>query len=110
MDKTTAAICTKIAACVCGKDGLISQKEEEKICELILSKSPDTTRSDFDTYLDEFFESDKQIEDYIKQIDDRSLQDFVLFLAKKSASADGLELRENIALQKIRIIWSDPNT
>jgi hypothetical protein len=107
MDKTTAAICIKIAACVCGKDGLISQPEEKKIFELVMSKFPDTTRSDFDTYMDAFFESDKQIEDYIRQIDDSSLRDFVLFLAEESASADGLELRENIALQKIRSIWSD---
>jgi hypothetical protein len=105
MNKTLAAICTKIAACVCGKDGLISQAEEEKICELIIAESPNITTNDFETFMDDFFQSDKQIEDYISQIEDSSLQDFVLRLAEESASADGLDLMENIALQKIRVVW-----
>jgi hypothetical protein len=72
-----------------------------------MSKSPDMTRRDFDTYMDEFFDSDEQIEDYIRQIGDRSLRDFVISLAEKSASADGLDPRENVALQKILAVWSD---
>jgi hypothetical protein len=66
----------KIAACVCGKDGLISFPEEEKIFQLVSEKSPSFTRVQFDQVIDNFFDSVDQIEDYAEIISDPSIRQF----------------------------------
>ena len=97
----------KIAACVCGKDGLISFPEEEKIFQLVSEKSPSFTRVQFDQVIDDFFDSVDQIEDYAEIISDPSIRQFTLQLASKSAGADGLDIRENIALSKLKLLWGE---
>ncbi len=95
----------KIAACVCGKDGIISQAEEDMMFKLVSNKYADFSLSDFDSIIDDFFDSEKQIEDYLLEITDSETRHFVLELSAVSASADGLDIRENIALNKIAILW-----
>jgi predicted outer membrane protein len=99
----------KIAACICGKDGVISRLEEETIYKLISSQYPEIDKEYFDNVIDEFFDSNEHIEDYLSQINDEPLKKFTLELAEKSASADGLALEENIALKKAQIIWGKSN-
>ena len=100
----------KIAACVCGKDGIISQAEEEKMFQLVSNKYSEFSLSDFDLILDDFFNSDKQIEDYLLEIADSETRNFVFELSAASASADGLDIRENIALSKVAVLWGiNPN-
>ena len=95
----------KVAACICGKDGLISSSEEEMMFSLISEKFSDFTLNDFNKTLDEFFESDDSIEDFLEEIVTDELKHFTLQLSEKSASADGLNLLENIALQKAYAYW-----
>lgn len=110
MITTEIAACIKIAACICGKDGFISQAEEEKIYELISSKFEEITLDEFNFTLDEFFSSKKQIEEYVTQIEDSSLHNYVVSISRESAAADGLDFRENIALQKLSNLWGiNPN-
>lgn len=95
----------KIAACVCGKDGIISQAEEDMMFQLVSTKYTEFSLDDFNSIIDDFFDSEKQIEDYLLEITDPETRHFVLELSAKSASADGLDIRENIALNKIAILW-----
>lgn len=97
--------CIKVAACICGKDGIISEAEEEKIFDIVNESFPTFIISDFDVALDEFFDSDDQIEDYLEKITDPLKRKFTLKLSELSASVDGLDIRENIALQKVYTIW-----
>jgi hypothetical protein len=98
--------CIKVAACVCGKDGIISSEEEAEMLKILSEFIPDFTEKDLDTTLNEFFDSEDQIEDYMSAIQGRDLIKFALYLAHKSASSDGLDPLENIALQKARSFWS----
>jgi len=94
-----------VAACICGKDGVISQMEEEKMFQLAVEEFPGYQFEEFQAVIDEFFDSSKQIEEYLEAIRDPTSRKFTLELAKESASVDGLDARENIALQKAYLIW-----
>ena len=100
-------IALMISACICAKDGLISQAEEEALFNNISKRFPEIDMEFFQATLDEFFESEDQIESYLNQINDPELQKFILELSEHSASADGLDIRENIALKKAYLIWSE---
>lgn len=103
LDKVSAAI--KVAACICARDGLISQAEETVMFQLVSEKYLSFTIDFFNIAIDDFFNSENQIEDYLECITDLEMRKFTLFLSKKSASADGLDFRENIAIQKASFIW-----
>lgn len=97
--------CIKIAACICAKDGVISSAEEQEMFGALCSRFPDVDQSHFEVALVEFFDSDEQIESYLERISDGELRVFALRLAEVSASADGLDIRENIALEKAYAFW-----
>lgn len=96
----------KIAACVCGKDGVISEIEEMTIYKLIIEQYPKYTYSHFNLALDQFFDESNQIEEYLGQISTTGLAEFCIFLCEESASSDGLDIKENIALQRAKNILS----
>jgi hypothetical protein len=98
-------VCVKVAACICGKDGIISEVEERKMFQMLTEKFPSFDMELFESTLTEFFDSDDQIEDYLKLLDDEDLRLFTLELAEISASADQLKAKENIALEKAYLIW-----
>ena len=100
-----ASACIKVAACVCGKDGIISSEEEAEMLRILTESISDFTEEDLDRTLDEFFESTNQMEDYLRAIQDPELIKFTLYLSRSSASRDGLDLMENIALQKAIAYW-----
>ena len=81
---------------ICAHDGLISQREEECLFELF-TEYYSVDRKNFDLIIDKFFESNSTLEDLAFRISDHKL---VLSWAEKAAQADGLDIRENIALQK----------
>jgi hypothetical protein len=94
----------KVAACVCGKDGVISEAEEYKMFDVISEKFPNYTLQRFNQVIDDFFDECLQIEDYLKSISNIDLKIFTVYLCRSSASADGLDIYENIALQKVAMI------
>lgn len=98
-------VCIKVAACVCGKDGIISAAEEREMFRLLAERFPSYDQNTFENTLTEFFDSNNQIEDYLALIENKEHRQFTLELSEISASADGLEIRENIALDKIYMIW-----
>lgn len=97
-------VVVKVAACVCGKDGVISQTEEEAILANVISKYPHYSLNRFNQTLDEFFNETLQIEDYLDQIVEIDFKTFTINLCEFSASADGLDIMENIALHKVKLI------
>jgi hypothetical protein len=105
MALNTSGACIKVAACICAKDGVISEAEELRMYQLMEAKFPEFCDDSFERAFAEFFDSDYQIEDYLSQIDDDALRRFTLELAESSAGADGLDPRENIALEKAYLIW-----
>lgn len=100
-------VVVKIAACVCGKDGVISQTEEESIFTIMTTKYPNYTLERFNQTLDVFFDETLQLEDYLKHIVDYDLKKFTITLCEFSASADGLDIKENIALHKVMLILGE---
>ena len=107
MEDKTLDLIIKIAACVCGKDGVISESEEKAIFSFISSKYPNYSFQRFNQTIDDFFDDTLQLEEYLGLILDPSLNKFTVNLCELSASADGLDLRENIALQKVKLILGE---
>jgi hypothetical protein len=97
--------CIKVAACICAKDGIISEAEEHTMFQVLAEKFPECDKGVFELALTEFFDSDDQIEDYLGLIKDERLRKFTLLLAETSAGADGLDIKENIALEKAYLLW-----
>ncbi|TKF53088.1 hypothetical protein FCV63_18975 [Vibrio lentus] len=107
MQQVFLDIAAKVAACVCGRDGLISEAEEKKIYELIKERDKGYSIVRFNNILDEFFESSYQLENYLDQLSSCSDREFIIKLCEVSASADGLDIKENIALKKVKLIISE---
>ncbi len=97
--------CAKIAACICGKDGVISEAELKKMFEILNVRFPEFGAAMFEEALDDFFESGDEIEDLLSLINEDKLRRFTLRLSELSASADGLDARENVALEKAYQVW-----
>lgn len=97
-------VAVKVAACVCGKDGIISESEEQEIFRLISKENTNYSLERFNQSIDDFFDESLHLEDYLEKITDEEHKIFTINLSKLSASADGLELNENIALQKVGIV------
>ena len=81
---------------ICGYDGYISQGEEERLFELF-SEHYSLDREAFDSVVEKFFESNSTLEELVSNLSDQKL---ALSWAEEAAQADGLDIRENIALQK----------
>ena len=81
---------------VCGHDGLVSKSEEECLFE-IFNQHYSYDRSQFEKAVNKFFESEDSLEQLLSRISDHKT---ILIWAKQAAEADGLDIRENIALQR----------
>jgi hypothetical protein len=104
MNSENLNVIAKIAACVCGKDGVISQLEEESIYNIILTQYPSYTLVHFNQAIDDFFDETLQLEDYLAKVSVNDSKEFIIHLCEVSASADGLDIKENIALSKVKLI------
>lgn len=72
---------------------------------IIQTKFPQFSIEDFEEIISDFFNSDDQLEDYLSKVVDLNLREFALSLSEKSASQDGLDPRENLALMKVKSLW-----
>lgn len=105
MDENSYRNYIKLAACICAQDGVISEVEERTMFRVVNEYFPEVDEKKFEDEIQEFFQSDSQIEDYLSLIEDEDARRFALKLSEISAGADGLDTRENIALKKARAIW-----
>jgi len=81
---------------ICGQDGLVSESEEERLF-CIFNKNLNLGRQEFDAIVELFFASNYSLEQLFSKSSGHS---DLLEWAKDAASADGLDIRENIAYQK----------
>ena len=85
-----------LALAICAHDGLISGAEiaslQSHFCD-----SGKVTESEMEGLVDAFFEDERTIEELISVVDD---VDYALRVSEEAASADGLDIRENFALER----------
>lgn len=81
---------------ICAHDGLVSKSEEDKIFDLA-TKAVGMDLNSFNVLVDRFFESADSLETLLNNVDDKLR---ALNWAELAASVDGLDVRENIALQR----------
>lgn len=95
----------KIALYISCNDGVLSETEEIQLIELASKNFPNLDKQLIEAWIDEFFEEDLQLEAYcecIQALDDRLS---ALQIAVVTASADGLDIKENLALCKVMNYW-----
>lgn len=97
-------VVVKVAACVCGKDGVISEAEEQEIFNMIAANFSAYSLQRFNKTIDEYFEESYQLEHYLNALSGENLNHFTVKLCKLSASIDGLDIKENIAFHKVAMI------
>jgi hypothetical protein len=97
--------CLMLVACTCAQDGLISETEEKAFFNELKNNYPNLDEIIFAFYMDKFFSKNQTIEDYVSRVSDYKLRLLTIKLAEKSATADGLDPKENIALEKIKRFW-----
>ena len=93
-----------ICACICGKDGVISSEEEAAITEKFMSVF-NLCDEEINTLFDLFFESKGQIDIALERLKDKDLRRLIIDISAFSAAADGMDVRENIALQRAKLVW-----
>lgn len=111
MKKTDPKHFVLLSLCICAKDGVISQTEEAKIFELISqnNKFKKLTKRNFEDLIFELFSTNNQLEDYCNPFENAEDKALALEIAEQSATADGLEIKENIAYQKAEHFMLDKN-
>ena len=80
---------------ICGYDGFISDIELDTLYRIYNSKN-EVTKAQFDEVVDNYFNSEDSLEELFAA--SQPLTD-ELEIAREAASADGLDIRENTALQ-----------
>ena len=82
---------------ICAHDGLLSTQELEHIKSAYPSDQTDD--AEFDELIDPFFQSTGTLEQLFEQVTNIER---ALSVAELAAAADGLDIRENLALLKCR--------
>lgn len=98
----------KIALYVACNDGVLSEEEESQLIKSCLISFPSIEKKKIDFWIEEFFEEDLLLENYCDKIAGLEDRLIALKIATETASADGLELRENLALSRVMNYWDIP--
>ena len=101
----------KLVACVSAQDGIISSDELETAYRLINEKIGKIDKKSFDSCIEEFFNEENTLEDYLGAISKEFSSKTLLNICYQSAISDGLEIRENLAFDKACKFWElDPES
>ena len=93
---------------ICAHDGLLSEKEEYEIAQLF-SKHFALDIEVFSSIAEEFFSSSELVENVVSDLSGTERVPIVLEIAHIAAASDGLDIRENLALQKVKILLESKN-
>lgn len=90
----------KLTACICSQDGIISSEEVEYMKKEIHKFDPNFDSEEVDDLIEEFFNEKKDISIYCELLPKNSDTKSILDFCFHSASADGLDPKENAAYLK----------
>tara|TARA_Y100000746_G_C15205343_1_gene327138 strand:- start:123 stop:470 length:348 start_codon:yes stop_codon:yes gene_type:complete len=91
----------KLSACISAQDGVISNRELDTCLELVSDAFKGVTKDVFDQAIDDFFDENMDLEDYLEKINSNTVDKFtVLKICYESAISDGFDIRENLAFTK----------
>ncbi len=96
----------KIALYVACNDGVFSEEEEEQLVKLSIKNFPSIDQMKIANWIDEFFDENLTLENYCDKIADIEGRLLALRIAIETASADGLDLKENLALSRVMNYWN----
>ena len=98
-----------LSLCIAAQDGLISDIEISRLFELLNKKIAKLSKKEFERHLRSFFSSKLNLEDCLSNFSDKKSTKDALSIAKECASADGLDIKENIAYQKALMYLNEGN-
>jgi hypothetical protein len=106
MDNCDVEIRSGLLVClsICAADGFVSLEEEEALQRRFIDDL-NVTEIDFKDIVNVFFDDKAPIEIYLKGVQREELRRNFLEIAKEAAAADGLDITENIAWKKCKILW-----
>ena len=97
----------KVILCISAQDGVISQSELDTAYKLINDQLGNVSQQKFDELIEEFFNEDYVLEEYLLKINDSDDFQRILEISYKSATSDGLDIRENLAFDKACKHWGE---
>ena len=95
---------TKLVIHISAADGYLSEVEIDKAYKE-LSNIYKISRKDFDKCVDQFFQEDQQIEDYLSLLKELSEPEIMLDVCYKAAASDDFDIRENFAFTKACVFF-----
>lgn len=96
----------KIALYVSCSDGVLSEEEEIQLVQSSIRNFPTLKQEKIDFWIEEFFKEDLLLEIYCDKVISLDGRLLALKIAAEAASADGLELKENLALSRVMNYWA----
>ena len=90
---------TKLVIHISAADGYLSEIEIDKAYKE-LSNIYNISKQDFDKCVDQFFQEDQQIEDYLSLLKELPKPEIMLSVCFKAAASDDFDIRENFAFTK----------
>ena len=97
----------KVILCISAQDVVISQSELDTAYKLINDQLGNVSQQKFDELIEEFFNEDYVLEEYLLKINDSEDYQRSLDISYKSATSDGLDIRENLAFDKACKHWGE---
>ena len=101
---------TKLVIHISAADGYLSEVEIDKAFKE-LSNIYKISKEDFDKCVDQFFQEDQKIEDYLSLLKELSEPEIMLEVCYKAAASDDFDIRENFAFTKACMFFEiNPDT
>ena len=97
----------KLILCISAQDGVISETELDTAYKLINDQVDKISKQKFEELIDEFFNEDYALEEYLLKLNDSDEFQEILKISYKSATSDGLDIRENLAFDKACKHWGE---
>ena len=95
---------TKLVIHISAADGYLSEVEIDK-AYIELSNIYKISKENFDNCVDQFFQEDQHIEDYLLLLKEVSEPEVMLDVCYKAAASDDFDIRENFAFTKACVFF-----
>lgn len=95
----------KIALYISCNDGVLSEEEEVQLVKSSIALFPSIKRESIGAWIEDFFSEDVLLEVYCARVASKGEQLKAIKIAIEAASADGLDPKENLALNQVINLW-----